>query len=48
MRHAAEKRFVGTEVGILAVLHTWTGQLHHHPLTHMLVTCGGVTADGVA
>jgi hypothetical protein len=45
---AAEKRFVGAEVGILAVLHTWTGQLHHHPHVHMLVTGGGVTADGAA
>jgi len=45
---AAEKRFVGAQVGILAVLHTWTGQLHHHPHVHMLVTGGGVTADGAA
>jgi len=45
---AAEKRFVGAEVGILAVLHTWTGQLHHHPHVHMLVTGGGVTTDGAA
>lgn len=45
---AAEERFVGAEVGILAVLHTWTGQLHHHPHVHMLVTGGGVTADGTA
>jgi len=45
---AAEKRFVGAEVGILAVLHTWTGQLHHHPHVHMLVTGGGVTTDGTA
>lgn len=43
---AAEKRFVGAQVGILAVLHTWTGQLHHHPHVHMLVTGGGVTDDG--
>lgn len=39
---AAQKRFVGAEVGLLAVLHTWTGQLHHHPHVHMLVTGGGV------
>jgi len=45
---AGEKRFVGAQVGILAVLHTWTGQLHHHPHVHMLVTGGGVTADGTA
>ena len=45
---ATEKRFVGAQVGILAVLHTWTGQLHQHPHVHMLVTGGGVTADGTA
>ena len=45
---AAEKRYVGAEVGILAVLHTWTGRLHHHPHVHMLVTGGGVTEDGTA
>jgi hypothetical protein len=45
---AAQKRFVGAQVGILAVLHTWTGQLHHHPHVHMLVTGGGVTDDGNA
>jgi Zn finger protein HypA/HybF involved in hydrogenase expression len=43
---AADKRYVGAEVGILAVLHTWTGQLHHHPHVHMMVTGGGVTFDG--
>ena len=45
---AAEERYVGAEVGILAVLHTWTGRLHHHPHVHMLVTGGGVTEDGTA
>jgi len=45
---AAVERYVGAEVGILAVLHTWTGRLHHHPHVHMLVTGGGVTEDGTA
>ncbi len=45
---SAEKRYVGAEVGILAVLHTWTGRLHHHPHVHMLVTGGSVTDDGTA
>lgn len=45
---AAEKRYVGGEVGILAALHTWTGRLHHHPHVHMMITGGGVTADGAA
>jgi hypothetical protein len=45
---AAQKRFVGAQVGLLVVLHTWTGRLHHHPHVHMLVTGGGVTDDGTA
>ena len=45
---AAQTRFVGAQVGVLAVLHTWTGQLHHHPHVHMLVTGGGVSDDGAA
>lgn len=43
---AAEKRFVGAEVGILAVLHTWTAMLMNHPHVHMLVTGGGISRDG--
>ena len=31
---------------MLAVLHTWTQQLHYHPHVHCLVTGGGVSADG--
>lgn len=42
---AAEQRYVGGEVGILAVLHTWTARLHYHPHVHLLVTGGGVAAD---
>jgi Transposase zinc-binding domain/Putative transposase len=33
-------------VGVLAVLHTWTQQLLHHPYVHCLVTAGGVSEDG--
>ena len=43
---AAEKRFGGAQVGILAVLHTWNGQLLHHPHVHRLATGGGVSDDG--
>ena len=39
---AKDQRFVGGEVGILSVLHTWTGELRHHPHVHMLVTGGGI------
>lgn len=43
---ARDPRHVGGTVGILAVLHTWTQQLHYHPHVHCLVTGGGVSDDG--
>jgi hypothetical protein len=43
---ARDPKYVGATPGILMVLHTWTGQLHYHPHVHLLVTGGGVTADG--
>jgi Putative transposase/Transposase zinc-binding domain len=42
----AEKRHLGALPGILSVLHTWNGQLGYHPHVHMLITGGGITADG--
>ncbi len=43
---AHDRRHVGGTVGILAVLHTWTQQLHYHPHVHCLVTGGGISDDG--
>jgi len=43
---SADPRYVGGNVGILSVLHTWTRQLGRHPHVHCLVTGGGLTADG--
>ncbi len=40
-------KFVGGKLGILAVLHTWTRALEHHPHVHMLVPAGGLDQDGV-
>jgi len=45
---ARDRRHVGGTVGILAVLHTWTQQLHHHPHVHCLVTGGGIADDGAS
>jgi hypothetical protein len=42
----ADKRHLGAIPGMLAVLHTWNGQLGYHPHVHLLVTAGGITADG--
>jgi hypothetical protein len=45
---AADRAWVGGQVGILAVLHTWTRTLEYHPHVHLLVTAGGLTPDGQA
>jgi Putative transposase/Transposase zinc-binding domain len=42
----ADKRHLGALPGILAVLHTWNGQLGYHPHVHLLITGGGITSDG--
>ena len=36
---------LGAELGITAVLHTWTRELAFHPHFHCIVTAGGLTAD---
>lgn len=43
---ARDPRYVGGEVGVLAVLHSWTQQLIYHPHIHCLVTGGGASRDG--
>jgi Transposase zinc-binding domain/Putative transposase len=44
---ARDPRFVGGTVGVLAVLHTWTQELHYHPHVHCLVTGGGVSTGAI-
>ena len=41
-----DKRHLGALPGMLAALHTWNGQLGYHPHVHLLITGGGITADG--
>lgn len=43
---AADPRYVGGRIGVLAVLHTWTTTMAYHPHAHLLVPAGGVTKDG--
>jgi hypothetical protein len=45
MKLAEDPRYVGGQLGILAVLHTWTTTLAYHPHVHCLVPAGGVTED---
>ncbi|HUE84580.1 MAG TPA: IS91 family transposase [Vicinamibacterales bacterium] len=46
-RLAADPRYVGARLGCLAVLHTWTRAMLYHPHVHLLVTAGGLSADGM-
>jgi hypothetical protein len=43
---ARNPRWVGGTVGVLAILHTWSQRLIHHPHAHCLVTGGGLSDDG--
>src|SRR5204863_562079 len=40
---AADPKHLGAEIGIVAVLHTWGQNLHHHPHLHCVVPCGGLS-----
>ena len=43
---ARDPRYLGADLGCLAVLHTWTRAMRYHPHVHLLVTAGGLSADG--
>jgi hypothetical protein len=43
---AADPRHLGAEIGLVAVLHTWGQNLHHHPHLHCVVLGGGPSLDG--
>ena len=43
---AADARHLGARIGFLAVLHTWSQTLLHHPHVHCLVPAGGLALDG--
>jgi hypothetical protein len=40
-----DPHYLGAEVGLLAVLHTWGQTLCHHPHLHCVVTGGGLACD---
>ncbi len=37
---------LGVQLGITAVLHTWTRELQFHPHVHFVVTAGGLATEG--
>lgn len=46
LKLAADPKYVGAKIGMLAVLHTWTNALLYHPHGHFLVPGVGTTPDG--
>lgn len=42
---AEDTRFVGGQIGLIGVLHTWTRNLTYHPHVHYLVPGGGLASD---
>jgi hypothetical protein len=45
---AADPKHLGAKLGVTAVLHSWGSAMCHHPHVHMIVTGGGLSADGRA
>jgi hypothetical protein len=43
---AQDPRYVGGQIGLVGVLHTWTRNLIYHPHVHYLAPGGGLSADG--
>lgn len=43
---AADPKHLGVEIGFLAVLHTWSQTLRHHPHLHCVVPGGGLSLNG--
>jgi hypothetical protein len=43
---ARDPRFIGGQIGMIGVLHTWTRDLRYHPHVHYLVPAGGLAPDG--
>jgi hypothetical protein len=42
---AADPRRLGARIGVLAVLHTWSQNMSHHPHLHCLVPAGGLALE---
>ena len=45
---ARDPRFVGGQIGLVGVLHTWTRNLAYHPHVHYLAPGGGLGNDGLS
>jgi hypothetical protein len=43
---ARDPKHLGAEIGFLAVLHSWSQRLDHHPHLHCVIPGGGISLDG--
>lgn len=43
---AWDPRYVGGQIGMVGVLHTWGRKLNYHPHVHYVVPAGGLSVDG--
>ncbi len=43
---AKDPRYVGGQIGLVGVLHTWTRNLFYHPHVHYLAPGGGLSTNG--
>ncbi|HID30733.1 MAG TPA: IS91 family transposase, partial [Desulfobacterales bacterium] len=41
-----DPKYLGAEVGFIAIIHTWSQTLMDHPHLHCIVTGGGLSSDG--
>jgi hypothetical protein len=46
MELGSDSERLGAQLGVTAVLHTWTRDLTYHPHAHCIVTGGGLSEDG--
>ena len=44
---ASRQKYLGAELGVLSVLHTWGRQLQFHPHVHCVVPAAGLRSDGL-
>lgn len=42
----ADPQWLGAQVSLMGVLHTWTRAMLYHPHAHFLVSAGGLSSDG--
>jgi hypothetical protein len=43
---AKDKKYLGAEIGMIGILHTWTRAMLYHPHVHYLIPGGGITENG--